>query len=122
MQKIQEVGSNPVTLEPKTTRVTASIKIALLGNKKIVSSSGKSVLLKKVKWSKIIMKGLRRIRAAKRPERRQTVPINVTRLGEISPLWQHFQSLGQFLTGLFNICPNFEPNLEFFVPLGKFTL
>ena len=40
---------------------------------------------------------------------------NVTRFGEISPLWQNLQSLWQFFEALFTIWQNFEPTLAYFV-------
>ena len=39
------------------------------------------------------------------------IPISVTRFGEISPLWQKFTSLWQFLDSLFLIWQNAEPTL-----------
>ena len=39
---------------------------------------------------------------------------SVTRFGEISPLWQNFKSLGNFLNGLFSIWQTFVPTLAFY--------
>ena len=36
---------------------------------------------------------------------------SVTRFGEISPLWQNFNSLWVFLASLFSFRQNIEPNL-----------
>ena len=43
----------------------------------------------------------------------------MTRLGEISPLWQNFKVFGQLLKALFTIWQNFEPILAIFYAIGQ---
>ena len=42
------------------------------------------------------------------------IVISVTRYGEISPIWQNLQSLGQIFKAPFTIWQNFEPTFANF--------
>ena len=44
----------------------------------------------------------------------------VTRFGEILPLWQIFSSLGQLFKALFSVLQNFEPSSAIFYALWAF--
>ena len=57
-------------------------------------------------------------------EKREAIATNrVTRIGEISPLWQNIQSLGQIFEGLIIIWQNFEPIYsKFCILLGQLSL
>ena len=44
---------------------------------------------------------------------------STTRFGEISPLWQNFESLWLLFEGLFRIGLNFEPNWSHFSDIGQ---
>ena len=41
----------------------------------------------------------------------ECLPTSATRFGDISPLWQNFKALWQFVEGLLSIWENFEPTL-----------
>ena len=47
---------------------------------------------------------------------------SVTRLGEFSPLWKYFKTIGQFCNGLFIVWQNFEPTLAIFYANGSVSL
>ena len=49
---------------------------------------------------------------------RLTLANNVTRFGEISPLWENFKSLCLFFEGLFCIGQSFETNWARFYDFG----
>ena len=50
------------------------------------------------------------------------VMTSVTRIGEISPLWQNFKSLWLFFQGLFCIGQNFEPNWQILYDIAQILI